>query len=834
MADTQKHYLAVLTRHVLRFLRNSIRGLVRVQYVAGGMGDVLETQPVPRIYYALESNGIIDRLILSLLCQEQGLPDPFGDPPADAVLQSPVFFMQSRRGVLLQRKKNRTHPHRLARIVNAMSGSESSPVVVVPVAILLGRKPGRSGGALRALLSENWVIAGRLRRALSLFINGRNTLVQCGQPLELGALLQQTGGDRERAIRRIARLLRVDFREIRTAVIGPDLSHRRTLLDDLLKAPAVQQVIADRARGDAAEAKKLQRRAMRHAREIAADFSSGVLHVVARFLEWLWERIYAGITVHHLDRLQKIAPGNELIYVPCHRSHVDYLLLSYLLHKYGLVAPHIAAGVNLNLPILGSILRRGGAFFMRRSFRNNLLYSAVFNEYVSAIVAQGVSIEYFIEGTRSRTGRLLQPHTGMLAMTVRSFLKEQRRPVVFIPVYIGYEKLIEGLAYRHELGGASKQKESLFGLLRATRVLRQSYGHVHVNFGEPIHLETVLDRHHPEWRTRSENGVARPPWLAPAVHDLARRIMVRLNSAADANPINLLALALLATRRRAMDEALLMQHLELCRALLQGAPYSRYVTVAKMSPAEMISQGIRLGVVERLPHDMGDIIKVSIPHAILLSYFRNNVLHLFAIASWIAACLQHNPSMPVTRVTTLARMVYPFLQSTLFLKWDPRYVSREVRRTMRHMASLGLVEISGDGKSVSRPTGGSTKAYQLNLLGQVLLKSFERYYITISVLSRVGSGKLTAAELERLCQQVAERLSLLIQFNAPEFFERSLFRQFIDQLCQIGILKRDTERRLTFSKAVQGMADDAKLILSKEIRHGILQMTETLRAQYSD
>jgi len=826
MVAAPTRFLSAISRRLLRVLRDMIRRLVRVQYLGSGVGGDLPADTT--VYYALESNGIIDRLILSLVCREQGLPDPLRDPREEAVLQTPVFYMQQRRGLMLQRLLSRSHPHRLAHIVNALPEAGSAPVMVMSVSILLGRKPGRSGGPLRALLSENWVIAGRLRRALSLFLNGRNTLVQFGVPLDVAKVLQQTGGDRERTIRRVARLLRVEFRQVRTAIIGPDLSHRRTLVDGLLKAPAVQQVIADRARGDAAQTRELQRRARHHAREIAADFSSGVLHVISRFLEWLWERIYEGINVHHLDRLQKIAPGNELIYVPCHRSHVDYLLLSYLLHKHGLVAPHIAAGVNLNLPVLGSILRRGGAFFMRRSFRNNPLYSAVFNEYVSTIVAQGVSIEYFIEGTRSRTGRLLQPHTGMLAMTVRSYLKQRRRPVVFVPVYIGYEKLVEGLAYRHELSGAVKEKESLLGLLRATRVLRQSYGRVHVNFGEPLKLETVLDEHHPDWRNDTPATTSRPPWLAPAVNDLARRIMVRLNSAADVNPVNLLALSLLATRRRAMDEGVLLDHLALCRELMLGAPYSRYVTVTDMSPAEMITDGIRLGVIERLPHELGDIIKVSIPHAILLSYFSNNVSHLFVIASWIASCLQHQASMPVTRVASLGRMVYPFLYHTLFLKWEPRHVGREVRRVMRQMARMGLLKISADGKQVTRPTGGSIKAFQLNLLGQVVLKSFERHFITISVLSRAGSGKLTASELERLCHQLAQRLSVLMQFNAPEFFERRLFRQFIDQLCQIGILERDAERHLTFGKAVQGIADDAKLILSKEIRHGILQMTANL------
>ncbi len=166
-----------------------------------------------------------------------------------------------------------------------------------------------------------------------------------------------------------------------------------------------------------------------------------------------WNKLYDGIAMHHFDKARAAAPGHEVIYVPCHRSHADYLLLSYQLHHSGVVPPHIAAGVNLNLPVVGPILRRGGAFFLRRSFKGNALYSVVFNEYLAQLVDRGVPLEYFIEGGRSRTGRLLAPRAGMLAMTLRAFLRAPRRPVMFQPVYIGYEKLMEGKSYhRRTLG----------------------------------------------------------------------------------------------------------------------------------------------------------------------------------------------------------------------------------------------------------------------------------------------------------------------------------------------------------------------------------------------
>ena len=140
-------------------------------------------------------------------------------------------------------------------------------------------------------------------------------------------------------------------------------------------------------------------------------------------LSWFWNKIYDGVKIHNIEGVQQIAPGHEVIYVPCHRSHIDYLLLSYLLFRNGLTRPHIAAGINLNMPVIGSLLRRGGAFFMRRTFKGNPLYTSVFNEYMHTLFTKGFPVEYFVEGGRSRTGRMLQPKTGMLAITVRSFLR---------------------------------------------------------------------------------------------------------------------------------------------------------------------------------------------------------------------------------------------------------------------------------------------------------------------------------------------------------------------------------------------------------------------------
>jgi glycerol-3-phosphate O-acyltransferase len=228
----------------------------------------------------------------------------------------------------------------------------------------------------------------------------------------------------------------------------------------------------------------------------------------------LWNRLYDGVTFNHSETQREVARDREVVFVPCHRSHMDYLLLSYVIYKQGYAVPHIAAGINLNIPVIGRFLRKGGAFFIRRSFAGNALYTAVFMKYLAAIMARGHSIEYFVEGGRSRTGRLLQPKTGMISMTVRSHLRDPRRPVVFVPVYFGYERIVEAGTYVGELSGQPKRKESLGDLVRALRVLREKFGRVHVNVGEPILLDEVLQQQVGDWRLAALDEEGRAPWVS--------------------------------------------------------------------------------------------------------------------------------------------------------------------------------------------------------------------------------------------------------------------------------------------------------------------------------
>ena len=777
------------------------------------------------VVYLLERYGAINSVILEEACRAQGLPAPLLPMPGGHLPKSRAVLALSRReGWLFRRPRQRTHSEGLAQVIRAVQSNPELDIEVVPVSIFVGRAPQRESGWFRVLFSENWAVVGRFRRLLSLLLNGRDTIVHFSPPVSLRAVVAE-GLDAERTVRKASRVMRAHFRRLRAAVIGPDLSHRRTVIDAAMNAEGVRAAVVALASKERITIEQAEGRARSFAWEIAADYSHSAVRSASFLLTAFWNRLYDGIRTNHFDTLKQAAPGHEVIYVPSHRSHIDYLLLSYLLYSNGIVPPHIAAGVNLNLPVLGSLLRKGGAFFLRRSFRANALYSAVFSEYVTQLFQRGVSMEYFIEGGRSRTGRLLEPRAGMLAMTVKSFLRESRRPVVFQPVYIGYERVLEGKSYIGELSGQPKEKESIFGLIKSLKLLRERYGKVTVSFGEPVYLSQLLDEAVGDWRATARDE--RPEWFAGAVATLAERILVNINRAADVNPVNLLAAALLGTPKHAMAEDDLQRQLALSQRLVAAVPYSDRVTMTELDAAGVIAYGEKLGVIQRVKHPLGDVLHSTGDQAVLLSYFRNNVLHLFATPAWVACCFLNNRRLQRATVHRLGRFIYPFIQGELFLPWNEDEWVARIDAMIGQFANEGLLEIEEDGKHLRRRIGQTDEAYQLRAIANSLLQAFERYYIALALLGKSGPGVLSTSELENQCQLTAQRLSLLHTQAAPEFFDKTLFKGFIATMRERRVLWLDANAKLAFGEDLATMAQDSKLILSRELRHSILKLAGT-------
>jgi len=805
-------------------LRRILALWVRFSVLPDDAAARLQTLQNP-ICYVLERRSVTDLAVLQSACVKLRLPRPRKRLVSQTKDLRSFFYLSRTRGFWDDRL-SRQPPPSLVQLIELLRANPQLDIDLVPVAVYWGRAPQREASWFRLLLVEDWVITSRLRKFMQVLFNGRATLIEMDDAVSLRGLMAEDTGLTVQCLR-ATRALRSGYRKLRSARIGPDLSHRRTIVANILRTRAVRAAVAAEARE-----KKITRRqalllAQRHAEEIAANYS----HAFVRFLDhaftWLWNRLYDGVIFDHSETLEQVADGREIVYVPCHRSHMDYLLLSYAIYRRGYAIPHIAAGVNLNMPVVGRFLRKGGAFFIRRSLRGSSLYTVVFMKYLAAIMARGHSIEYFIEGGRSRTGRLLQPKTGMLSMTVRSFLRDPVRPVVFVPVYFGYERIMEGETYNDELAGRPKKKESVFGLLRMLPRLRERFGKVHVNIAEPIALNDLLDRYDPRWRELKFDDDTRVPWFNAAVNDLATMVMRHINAAAAVTPINLLAITLLATPRQTLIEVDLLRQLDLYLALLKDFPYSDRVQVTKLTAAEIVTYGEGMNVVRRLPHGLGDLVQMSDECAILATYYRNNVLHLFAMPSLVACGFISNSVMRTDDIHRLVWRIYPYIAAELFLRWREDEIGAAVDGVLNALARHGLVEPNATRTEWRRPQSSTPQAMQLSLLSQATIQTIERYYLTISLLLKAGSGQITQAILEERCHFTAQRITMLYGINSPEFFDRTMFENFIDLLRGRGVVRASGGGQLEYDEVLVRVAEDAQFVLNEEIRHSILQVTHS-------
>ena len=476
------------------------------------------------------------------------------------------------------------------------------------------------------------------------------------------------------------------------------------------------------------------------------------------------------------------------------------------------MVPYIAAGDNLNMPFVGQLLRGGGAFFIRRTFRGNGLYTTVFKEYLYSILSRNTPLEYFIEGGRSRTGRLLPAKTGMLAMTVHSHLRGRAKPIVFVPTYIGYERLMEGSTYVGEMQGKPKEAESVLGIVKTLRKIERIFGKVHVNFGEPVFLDDKLKAFDADQIRIQKNDDPIPNEVSDAVNSAAHTILENINRAVVINPVSLLSLILLATPKHTLDEELCIKQLDAYRNLLTALPYDERTQVTPLSGKEIIAYGLKLKLIKRVKHVLGDIIAIEDNQAVLLTYFRNNIVHAFVLPSLIAALVEHNGTIKRHDLCNVIRTLYPFLKAELFLKWDDESLKVQIAAYADALISAKLITEDAEGHLIS-PAPNSEEHNQLLVLAGPVMQSLERYYMTLALITQRGSGNISTRQVEELSHLVGQRLSVLYEFNSPEFFDKALFQGFIRVLTQQGYISTNAEGSIVFDSNFSNIAANANLVL---------------------
>ncbi|MBF0257553.1 MAG: 1-acyl-sn-glycerol-3-phosphate acyltransferase [Desulfamplus sp.] len=405
-------------------------------------------------------------------------------------------FLHMVEGKNFYRRFIESKPDPIRHLIELQKNS-TKPIFLVPQAIVFSVKPVRTTLTFMDILLGSNEKPGKLKRLLTMWQKPEKICVEISSPLNLKEFLNQPD------IRNIdedfqAYTLRTHLIDIlnrqKRSITGPVLKSRDELTEDILTQHSLQSFMRDHSEKEGESLMTTHKKAASYIEEIAANYNLNTISILEKLLTWVFNNIFEGLVVDYegLDRIKEESKKAPVILAPCHKSHLDYLLLSYLMFKNNMPCPHIAAGKNLSFWPLGPIFRGGGAFFLRRTFKGAVLYSRIFAAYIEKLLSEGFNVEFFIEGGRSRTGKLLPPKLGFLSMLIKAYKSGACEDLIFMPTYVGYDQVLEEAAYLHEIEGGKKNPENLSQLIKARKFLKKKYGKVYIKFHEPFSLSDYL------------------------------------------------------------------------------------------------------------------------------------------------------------------------------------------------------------------------------------------------------------------------------------------------------------------------------------------------------
>ncbi|KAF2747840.1 glycerol-3-phosphate acyltransferas-like protein [Sporormia fimetaria CBS 119925] len=369
-------------------------------------------------------------------------------------------------------------------------------------------------------------------------------------------------------------------------------------------------------------------------------------------------------------RLRKVAEEaakkkQSIVFLPCHRSHVDYVSLQIICYRLGLGLPTVVAGDNLNFPVVGSFLQHAGAMWIRRSFGNDQLYSTLVQAYIDTLLANGFNFECFVEGGRSRTGKLLPPKFGILSYILDSVASGRVEDTIICPVSTQYDKVIEVDSYISELLGQPKPKENLMDFLSSSSVLSLKLGRVDVRFHEPWSLRGFINAQRERF-SRLPKQLNEKEERTRILRTMGYRVLSEINDVSVVMPTALVGTVLLTLRGRGVGKSELVRRVEWLseRVRAQGgrvAHFANLPTVVVVERAlEVLGPGL-VGLVRGLPEDTYYAVD-----RFQLSFYRNMTIHLFISEALVSVAM--NMKVKLGGGPESERITYEeLLDQTLFL-----------------------------------------------------------------------------------------------------------------------------------------------------------------------
>ena len=734
---------------------------------------------------------------------------------------SAALFLKRPPHLLEGRPRGRIEGDHLMRTLFEVQRQSDRRVLLVPQVFVWSRRAGtRKAGIIDAMFGPSeW--PGNVRSLAQFLSHGRHATMRAGAPVDLQEFLarESDGADDDALVRRLTYTMLRRLERERRAIVGPTRKPADRMHAQVIRSPKLQQVILDMAGEGANERAVITARAHKMLSDMAATLDVDAVAALERVFSRAASRMFSAIEVDEegIERIREYAKEGTVVLLPSHKSHMDGLSLAWTLYRHKLPLPLIAAGDNLNFFPVGPLLRRAGAFFIRRSFAGDRLYAAVVDAYVRRLIIDGWPLEFFPEGGRSRNGKLLPPKLGLLSIVVDAALAVPGRTTWFCPVSISYERFVEEKAFLRELAGGEKPKEDVRGLVRSVEAMVGRYGRLSIQFGRAISLAQAL--HDPD----SSAGDA------PATTHVRRRaliarlgyqVMNEINAATAVAPGSLVAMALLAHDRRGLPHPELLATCERLARTLQrfGARFSPSLIVAQpierdgsnLMPRvrsgplhEAVELFVRAGHVEA--RRVGDDVIYVVPPAARMSLdlAKNVIIHFFVERALFATALlaSPGPTLPLAMVRERVLALSRFFKYEFTFRTDAPFdrIFDEGVSAMTTDGELTVLEPTGSDGPALAPQGEDGLA-QLELYANVIANFIEGYRVAARGMASLLRGALTPRDLSKRAITTGERMFLAKEIGRREAVSRPMlenaYASFVDQ----GYLaRRDGRLALTES-----------------------------------
>jgi glycerol-3-phosphate O-acyltransferase len=747
---------------------------------------------------------------LDFIFRYQSLPDPYdrGYLKQELVNGRSGFLSLVGKKIFYRRYvKAETDPlHYLIEIQKTID----RPIYLIPQLMFFSKTARRENPTLIDILFGPEDKPGKIRRLFTLFKNGSRVFTEVSEPLNLKNYLKSAEAcnqSTEYQSLLLRRDLLVQINAHRQSITGPVRKSKEELKESILTTERFQRFMETYAENRDIPIHEVRRKADAYIEEIAANYKPAFIKVAAVIVGWIIRTMFDGFTTNHevLNRVKNMSLKGPLVLVPSHKSHIDYLILDYVLYHNNLPVPHIAAGKNLSFWPMGPLFRSGGAFFLRRSFRGAVLYSKVFAEYIHKLLEEGYNIEQFIEGGRSRTGKLLMPKLGLLSILMNAYKNGACKDMLIVPIYIGYDRIIEEKSYLHELSGGLKEPENIFQVFRARKFLKKRYGKIYIQFHEPISVNQLLNQlGQPLSQMKSKETNA-------FIRKLGYQTINAINRVTVVTPHGLVASAILNFPKDKFSSSELFAVLETYMKYL-GTQNAKLADTL-MSDQQRVFEKVLVSYTQRkfiealgkgkAEQDTEKKYLINVGRRLYLEYYKNNCIAFFIPAAYTAMAILQRDSFRFSAADL--HSAYGFWQK--FFKYEFAY---DVDIPSEYHVRKSIKAFIDDGMVIPHQTLPDT--YDVTPAGFRKLKIFafflktylEAYWIVINFYMRNPQNAVKPKNRLKKITARGNRMYKRKEIERKEALSKVTYQNAIEMFTSRGIKgSDDTEKIETYTVAIQ-------------------------------